>query len=154
MPRPPWTQPVSRCGAAAVLVLALAACGDDAEAPPSDSGASGTAEPPTSPTPTPSRTRPPKPTPSESEEETAVEVTVEGDQVSPNAELLEVGVGEPVTLEITSNRAGELHVHTSPDQYVQFGPGRSTKTFTIERPGSVEVEEHDTGALVLRVLAQ
>lgn len=81
-------------------------------------------------------------------EEADLTVEVAGDDVSPNAADLEVGVGEPVMVTVRSDRPGELHVHSTPEQYVEFGPGGSSAELTFEIPGTVEVEEHDTGAVV------
>jgi hypothetical protein len=125
-----------------------------ATADPTESGTSESPSPSATTSQEPSASSKPRPKPAASPDELSVDVTVQGDQVSPNAQVLEVEVGEPITLEITSDRPGELHIHSSPEQYVEFGPGRSTERFTIERPGSVEVEEHESGAQVLRVLAE
>jgi hypothetical protein len=155
MRRPHLASTSASITASAVLLLALAGCGDDT----SDAARTGTSESPspsatTSQEPSPSASAKPRPKPKQEPDEVSVDVTVQGDQVSPNAEVLEVEVGEPITLQITSDRPGELHIHSSPEQYVEFGAGRTTERFTVERPGSVEVEEHDSGAQILRVLAQ
>ena len=83
-----------------------------------------------------------------------IDVTVQGDQVSPQAEVIEADIDKPITLQIESDRAGEMHVHASPEQYVEFGPGSTTAQIRFENPGAIDVEEHDTGALVLKILVQ
>ncbi|WP_231252727.1 hypothetical protein [Nocardioides furvisabuli] len=57
-------------------------------------------------------------------------------------------------IEIQSDRAGELHVHSTPEQYVEFDAGRTSAQLVIETPGSVEVEEHDTSAVVALIEAR
>ena len=52
-----------------------------------------------------------------------VDVTIEGDEVTPVAQAMEIGVGETVLLNITSDRSGELHVHSSPEQEFEFESG-------------------------------
>jgi glucose/arabinose dehydrogenase len=155
MRRPHPTRSSARIAASALVLLALTGCGQESADP---------AEPETSSSPDPTTTTSQEPSPStsakprakreQSPDEVRVEVTVQGDVVSPNAEVLEVEVGEPITLAITSDRPGELHIHSSPEQYVEFPAGRTTESFAVERPGSVEVEEHESGAQILRVLAQ
>ena len=81
-------------------------------------------------------------------------MTVQGDQVSPQAEVIEADIDKPITLQIQSDRAGEMHVHSSPEQYVEFGPGSTTAEIRFENPGAIDVEEHDSGALVLKILVQ
>ncbi len=60
-------------------------------------------------------------------------------------------VGEPVTVEITADKAGELHVHSTPEQEIEFGTGTTTHEVTIESPGVVEVESHDPDTVVVQL---
>jgi hypothetical protein len=146
--------------AAAVLLTApLAACGEDAEAPDASSTASEQESPSASPTasPTESGSASTSPSPSETESEPAgptLEVEVEGDEVKPVAEQLDLAVGERLTITVRSDRAGELHVHSDPEQSFDFGSGRRTFRLTLDKPGSVDIEEHGAEALVARVLVR
>lgn len=138
---------------ALTTVLALSACsgGDDestndtpevtATAP--DDSRSGPPEESPSTSPTPSASPP-----EESPAGPRIEVRIEGDKVAPNAEKLSIAVNETLVWNITSDRAGELHVHSKPEQYVEFGEGETRAEMTIETPGSVEVEDHETSAVV------
>jgi hypothetical protein len=131
--------------------LVLAGCGDDepeAEATPTPTEAVEE-----SPSETPSET----PSPSESAAEepgVAVDVTIAGDDVSPMAQAVEVGVGEPLVLSVDSDRAGELHVHSNPEQTFALSAGREEIEITFDKPGQVDIEEHESGALLLRVLVR
>lgn len=136
---------------ALAATLALAGCGsDDAdtaadETTPSVTPTATSEAPSETPTPSgttaPTETEPPQPA-------ADLVVTVEGDRVTPNAQELTVQAGEPLTIEFTADRAGELHVHAKPEQYVEFDEGTTTAELTIDVPGSVEIEEHETGAVV------
>ncbi len=64
---------------------------------------------------------------------------------------VKVAAGEPINLEVESDRPAELHVHSSPEQVLEVEEGESTLTLTIERPGIVDVEEHETGKIVLQL---
>ena len=77
-----------------------------------------------------------------------IDVTVKGDSITPNAQELTVKTGELITMTFDADRAGELHVHSKPEQYIEFEAGQSTQTFTITTPGVVEIEEHDSGVAV------
>jgi hypothetical protein len=134
--------------AAAALVVSVSACGDD-DADPS-------AEDPTtaSSTPTTAESATPAPVPSESPSEeagTVVTITIDGDEITPAGDRLEVDRDEVVTLEITSDRAGELHVHSKPEQYVEFDAGTSTHELSISAPGVVDVEDHETGHVIVQL---
>jgi hypothetical protein len=83
-----------------------------------------------------------------------VEVTVRGDRVEPEAEALEVGVGVPLLLALDADRAGELHAHSTPEQTRAFEAGATTVELVFDKPGQVDVEEHESGVLILRVLVR
>ena len=140
--------------AAAALTLALSACGDDEADPDADDSPTASSTP----TPTPSPTASPSqvdetPSPTEEPGQT-VAITIEGDQITPRGDRLEVDRDEVVTLEITSDRAGELHVHGKPEQYVEFGAGSSTHDLVISAPGVVDVEDHETGYVIVQLEVQ
>ena len=142
------------------LGLSVSACSSDENpAPEADSTASETPsnEPTASPTdatstPTPS----PSPTVTKEPEPTTptLEVTIRGDRVTPNAQEISLERGEALTIIVVSDRAGELHAHTKPEQYIEFGAGRTEATLTTEVPGVFEIEEHDTEAVVAQVEAR
>ena len=137
--------------ATAVLVVALGACGDDEAEPVAEDTPSAT------PSPSPSVVESATPNPVEEQPSpteqpgTVVSITIEGDKITPGGERLEVGRDEVVTLEITSDRAGELHVHSKPEQYVEFEAGTSTHELVISAPGVVDVEEHESGHVVVQL---
>jgi hypothetical protein len=142
----------ARVAGLALVAVALTACGgeaDELEAAPTDS--------PSATTPSESPSDGPSEKPSKKPPEPAgatAKVTIEGDSVKPLAQSVEVEVGETVTLEVTSDRAGELHVHATPEQYHDIRPGRTAIEMTFDKPGAVDVEEHESGALLLRVLVR
>ncbi len=145
-------------GALAAAVLLLTGCGvgtSPDEAP--------TATPPDSASPTPSATAAASESPasespapgSESPEAaptaTRIDVTIGADSVSPNGERVRATAGAPVVLTIDAARAGELHVHSSPEQEISYPAGRSTRRLTVDVPGLVEVEDHDLDAVVVQL---
>jgi hypothetical protein len=80
-----------------------------------------------------------------------ITVTVNGAEITPNGERVEVGTGERVTLEIHADRPGELHVHSSPEKEIPFEKGDTTAHVRIDRPGIVEVEEHESDVVVVQL---
>lgn len=112
--------------AAAVLTTALVgltACGDDESDPPTTD-----AEPVT------------------------VLVTFEGDTVDPSGDRVEVETGQPVELEITADAAGEIHVHSDPEQTLSYDAGSSTVEIEgIDQPGVVEVESHNLDKVIVQL---
>ncbi|QIG44219.1 hypothetical protein G5V58_16845 [Nocardioides anomalus] len=101
-----------------VCTVGLAGCGDDDK--PGDSGSGGSDQP-----------------------TKTIDVTFSGDDVTPNGDRVEVAVGQPIEFKVTSDAAGEIHVHSDPEQELAYTKGTVTlPTFTIDKPGIVEVESH------------
>ncbi|MEQ7848110.1 hypothetical protein [Nocardioides kribbensis] len=82
---------------------------------------------------------------------TVVPITIEGDTVSPEAQRLPVSLDETVTLEITADAPGEIHVHSTPEQELEYDEGTTDLELTFEQPGVVEVESHDLGLTILQL---
>lgn len=102
--------------------LPIAACGEDEEP------AAGTVEP------------------------KVIEVSVEGDSLSPNGERVEVSVGQDIELDITADAPGEIHVHSNPERTLEYGEGESTVTIPgIDTPSTVEVESHDLDKVIVQL---
>jgi hypothetical protein len=84
-------------------------------------------------------------------DDNVVEITIDGDQITPNGDRVEVSLGEPVTFDITADRAGELHVHSTPEQELAFDEGETLVEATFDQPGVVEVEDHETDKVVVQL---
>jgi hypothetical protein len=100
--------------ATALLTLSLSACGGD-----DSSTTGGTSETKT------------------------IAITFDGDTVTPNGERIEVAVGQTIELDVTADAAGEIHVHSDPEQELEYDAGSTTLTLDpIDQPGVVDVESH------------
>jgi hypothetical protein len=84
-------------------------------------------------------------------DENVIQITIEGDQITPNGDRVQVPLGEPVTFDITSDRAGELHVHSTPEQELEFEKGDTTVQATFDKPGIVEVEDHESDKVIVQL---
>ena len=135
-------------------------CGDDDS--DANSGPPATSPTPSESTPTEPSPSEPTPTASESSQEsspesspaapgTVIEITFEGDTVTPNGDRVEAKAGEPITLEVTADEAGEIHVHSNPEQEIAYDAGQSTLTLTIDQPGIVEVESHHLDKVIVQL---
>lgn len=144
---PSFTTPARAFAVAAAFTVALTACSNteagDSSTPQPTAETSSVA-PSTATTPSASATPQEEPT----ELGPLLTVTINGDEVLPNAEDIDLSTGEKLPIEIDSDRAGELHVHSTPEQFIEFGVGTTQTKLAIQTPGSVEVEDHDTGDVV------
>jgi hypothetical protein len=146
------TFPAAAAALAVALSVSLAACSDDDDDPTVEDTPTTSATPTPTPSETATASESPTPTPTPTEEPgTVVTITIDGEKITPAGDRLEVDRDEVVTLEITSDRAGELHVHSKPEQYVEFEAGTSTHELVISAPGVVDVEEHESGQIVVQL---
>lgn len=132
---------VAAVAAAVAAGLLLGGCGSSEPETPAESSPPASQAPSASPTPSATPTQ---------DTGTTIDVTIRGDEISPNAEKVRVAVGEEITLRIDSDRAGEFHVHSTPDQEIGFGSGTQTATLSFDRPGLVDVEEHESHKLLVQ----
>lgn len=84
----------------------------------------------------------------------AMTVTREGDEFTPNGERVELEVGQTLVLTVDADEAGELHVHSTPEQEIAYDAGTSEHEITIDRPGVVEVESHGPDVVLLQLEVQ
>jgi hypothetical protein len=127
--------------AVSMVAFALTGCGADDETVGSASADRRTA----------SATPSPAATPSARPAGVTVELTVRGDSIKPGPRRVEVERGKPVVFVIDSDRPGGLHVHSSPEKSPEFEKGTSRISITLDRPGVVEVEEHEADVLVAQL---
>lgn len=103
----------------------------------------------------PSTGTPTSPTGSATSEPTdagqVIDITISGDSVSPNGTKVDVEANEPVILDITADQPGEIHVHSTPEQEIEYAAGESTHTLTFDRPGVVEVESHTLEKVIVQL---
>lgn len=140
-------------GVTALLALGLAACGDD-------DAASG--EEPTSVRDSPTTEQEPegggddpKPPEDPADDALVIDVTIEGGEISPAGEQVDAAVGQPIELRVDSDTAEELHVHSTPEHTFQVAPkDGQVFEFSVERPGQVEIEAHESGTLVAELVVQ
>ena len=92
-----------------------------------------------------------EPTDEPADEGQVIEVTIEGDTVSPNGKRIDVEANEPVILDITADAPGEIHIHSTPEQEIAYAAGVSRHTLTFDRPGVVEVESHTLEKVIVQL---
>ena len=128
-------------GSALIVSLALSGCA--AEAPSTD--------PSTSPATTDATGTATSAPTSAAPDGVTIDISLKADRFTPQGKTVEVPLGEPVTLSITADAAGELHVHDDAGTHVPFKVGTTTKEFRFAAPGVIEVEDHDSGVVVVQL---
>ena len=82
---------------------------------------------------------------------TVIDISVTATSVTPDGGTASVGIGKPVTFRITSTVAGQIHVHSTPEQHIDFPVGTSTITLRFGLPGTIEVEDHALDRQIVQI---
>jgi hypothetical protein len=135
-------------------VLLAAGCGDDEPESSDDAGQTAPASTPaesTSTEPSPTQSATPPSSPPTEDAAQVIDITFQGDSVEPNGDRVEVKAGAPIELRVTADQPGEIHVHSNPEQTLEYAAGTTTLELTIDQPGIVEVESHDLDKIIVQL---
>lgn len=70
-----------------------------------------------------------------------IPITIHGTSISPNGTRIQAAVNQKIILDVTSDTADEIHVHTGGDGLpIEVAKGHHTYSFSVDRPGLIEVE--------------
>ena len=129
------------CGAV-ILGLLLSGCTSDTE-PQTTSPSTAVGSPGEPSSPAASATPRPVKSPSPSADY-ALTINIRGGKTVPNGEKINVRVGQQVILNVTSDIDDEIHAHIGEEGYeLPVRAGRPARgSFTIDSPGSFEIESH------------
>lgn len=89
--------------------------------------------------------------PADSDQPVTIDITFEGDTVSPNGDRVDVDAGQPIDLVVEADQPGEIHVHSEPEQSFPYKAGTTTIKLEIARPGVVPVESHDLDLVIVQL---
>jgi hypothetical protein len=138
------------CGAV-IMGLLLSGCTSDAE--PQTTSPSTAVGSPSEPS---SAATSAAPSPRESPSLTAdytltVNINIRGGKTVPNGEKINIRVGQQVILNVTSDTDDEIHAHIGGEGYeLPVRAGRPARgSFTIDSPGSFEVESHHLEKIIV-----
>ena len=147
-------RPLAGVVVALALAAALGSCGADDSSPSGDE-TSASADPSPSGNET-SATNEPSPSSEEtsaSEEPVVIDITIANGNVTPAGEQVEAAVDQEIELHVDSDAADELHVHSSPEHEFAVKPvGDQVFTFSINQPGQVEIETHETETVIAELV--
>jgi hypothetical protein len=80
-----------------------------------------------------------------------INIEIAGGKTVPNGKKIDVRVGQRVILNVTSDIDDEIHAHLGEKSYeLVVQAGRPTKgSFTLDSPGSFEVESHHLEKIIV-----
>ena len=80
-----------------------------------------------------------------------IAITLTADTVDPDGTRITVTKDQPVVLDISADKAGELHVHSTPEQHISFPAGASRIELRFDQPGVVDIEDHALDKLIVQL---
>jgi hypothetical protein len=85
-----------------------------------------------------------------------IDITFKGSTVTPNGTDIDVTVGQRIEFDVTADKPGEIHVHSSPqEQEFEYDKGSSTfEVQPIPAPTRVTVESHILGKTLFILVAR
>ena len=84
-----------------------------------------------------------------------IDVVIKDGKAEPQGKRVEVKVGQHVVLNVTSDEADELHVHSEPErEFVVLATADQKFEFTVEVPGQVAVESHHLGTTIVKLVVR
>ncbi|WP_328997908.1 cupredoxin domain-containing protein [Kribbella sp. NBC_00709] len=141
-----------------LAVLGLAGCGGGDDGTPSPSVSTTTASPTTGePSQTPSSVSPSSvavstPPSSAPAADVVIDVTIAKGKVIPSGATVKAKAGQSVRINVTTDAADEVHVHGY-DKELEVAPGKpGVITFTADTKGTFEIETHESGKLIAKLV--
>jgi len=144
----------------ALALFVLAGCGNDSGsgATPSTPTTAPTTAPSDVPTNTPTPGKPNSSTPSTTTDpsgdqaDVTLAITVANGKVNPSGATVRVKAGQTVLVTAVSDAKDELHIHGY-DKELELTPGKPAQVkFTADMKGTFEVETHESGKLVAKLV--
>jgi hypothetical protein len=86
-----------------------------------------------------------------SDEPVTIEITFADGEVEPNGDRVEVDAGQPIDLEVTADEPGAIHIHSDPEQELDYEAGTETFEIQVDQPGIVEIESHDLDQVIVQL---
>lgn len=81
-----------------------------------------------------------------------VRITVQGGNVDPSGDTVEVEQGQDITLLVSSDAEDEIHVHSEPEHEFEVKAEDDQRfTFSIDDPGTYEVESHELEVVIVKL---
>jgi hypothetical protein len=85
-----------------------------------------------------------------------IDITFNGDDTDPSGQKIDVAVGQRIEFDVTADKPGEIHMHSSPEeQEFEYQTGSSTIAVKpIQAPGQVTVESHTLDKVLFTLVAR
>jgi hypothetical protein len=80
-----------------------------------------------------------------------IKVRFEDGKVTPNGDRVGVEVGQQVVFIVAADEAGEIHIHSEPEQELAYDEGEKEFKVEFDKPGLVTVESHNLDQVIVQL---
>lgn len=80
-----------------------------------------------------------------------VKVRFSDGKVTPSGDRVDVEVGQEVQFIVAADEAGEIHIHSDPEQELVYEEGERQFSVEFDKPGVVEVESHELEQVIVQL---
>ena len=80
-----------------------------------------------------------------------INVTVKGNDITPNGDRVDAKVGEPVTINVTTTATASCTCTPRPSRSWTYSKGKTTLHVTVDTPGVVDIEDHIADVVVVQL---
>ena len=72
--------------------------------------------------------------------------------IKASSDLVRADTGQKIMFMVTTDEPDEIHVHSEPEHEFEIKPGpEQTFTFSVDTPGTIEVESHGLDTEILKL---
>jgi hypothetical protein len=88
-----------------------------------------------------------------SDQPVTVDITEKDGKIEPVGKVVKASTGQDITLVVTSDVKDEIHVHSDPEHEFEVAAGDEEKefTFSVDTPGTIEVESRGLEVTILKL---
>ena len=88
-----------------------------------------------------------------SDQPVTVDITEKDGKIEPVGKVVKASTGQDITLVVTSDVKDEIHVHSDPEHEFEVAASDEEKefTFSVDTPGTIEVESHGLEVTILKL---
>ena len=82
-----------------------------------------------------------------------VDITEKDGKIEQVGRVVKASTGQDITLVVTSDADDEIHVHSDPEHEFEVAASDEEKefTFSVDTPGTIEVESHGLEVTILKL---
>lgn len=72
-------------------------------------------------------------------------------KVTPNGDRVDVEVCQQVEFIVAADEPGEIHIHSEPEQALEYDEGEKTFKVEFDKPGVIVVESHNLDEVIIQL---